>query len=90
MTGMKTRYDGDGDHYLAMRARDNSSNYVPITLVCVDNIINGVPFGAQIAWLSMSSTGIPPAVTRRAAVTHCAVTQGLGAPDTLKGQPATV
>lgn len=31
--------------------------YVPVTRVCVTVISSGVPVGAQMAWLSMSSTG---------------------------------
>jgi len=44
--------------------------------VCVTVMSNGVPVGAQIAWLSMSSSGTPFEVTRVALLTHCAVTQG--------------
>jgi hypothetical protein len=64
-------------------------NYIPITRGCVTAIINGVPFGAHIAWLSMSNTGMPKDLTRIAPVTHWAVTHGTGDPDTLNGQPAT-
>jgi len=39
-------------------------------------ICNGVPVGVQVAWLSSSSSGCPFDVTRVAAVTNCAVTQG--------------
>src|SRR5262245_48414619 len=63
--------------------------HVPVTLTCVAAMISGVPFGAQIAWLSSSSNGWPLEVTRVAAVTHCAVTHGDGAPETLNAQPAT-
>ena len=52
--------------------------------------MSGVPFGAQMAWLSCRSTGIPLALTRVAAVTHCAVTHGEGLLLTLNGQPAMV
>jgi len=52
-------------------------------------MISGVPLGTQIAWLSSNKTGIPLDVTRVAAVTQLAVTQGDGAPDTLNAQPAT-
>jgi len=45
--------------------------------------------GAQIAWLSSSKTGIPLESIRVAPVTQLAVMHGLGAPETLKGQPAT-
>ena len=53
-------------------------------------IRSGVPVGAQVAWLSCSSTGWPIEVTRAAAVVHCAVAHG-GAPATWPGsvQPAT-
>jgi hypothetical protein len=47
------------------------------------------PFGAQMAWLSISSIGWPFDVTRVAAVIQVAVTHGEGAPLTLKAQPAT-
>jgi hypothetical protein len=39
-------------------------------------ISNGVPVGTQVAWLSMSSSGVPLEVTRVALLTHCAETQG--------------
>ena len=48
-----------------------------------------MPFGAQIAWLSISTNGCPLEVTRVAATIHCAVTHGTGPPLTLNGQPAT-
>ncbi len=32
---------------------------MPVTRTCVTVINKGVPFGAQIAWLSISKTGIP-------------------------------
>ena len=51
--------------------------------------MSGVPFGAQIAWLSNNNTGIPPTKTRVAAVTHWPVTHGTGDPETLNGHPAT-
>jgi len=60
-----------------------------VTLSCVAKIMSGVPLGTQIAWLSSSKTGIPLEVTLAAAVTHWAVIQGTGEPDTLKGHPAT-
>ena len=51
---------------------------------------SGVPVGAQMAWLSSSSTGCPFDVTRVAAVTHCAVTHGpLAAGGGGSAQPAT-
>ena len=37
----------------------------------------------------MSTNGWPLDITRVAATTHCAVTQGTGLPETLKGQPPT-
>jgi len=37
---------------------------------------NGVPVGAQIAWLSISNNGWPFENTRVAQVTNCAVTHG--------------
>ena len=33
--------------------------HIPVTLVWVATINNGVPFGVQNAWLSISSTGCP-------------------------------
>src|SRR5689334_17361040 len=39
-------------------------------------MISGVPVGAQIAWLSSSSSGWPLEVTRVAELTNCAVTHG--------------
>jgi hypothetical protein len=62
--------------------------HIPVTRVWVTVIISGVPLGAQIAWLSKRSTGTPLDKTRVAALTHCAVTHGLGAPEMLNGQPA--
>jgi hypothetical protein len=52
--------------------------------------MSGVPEGAQMAWLSINNNGTPPLVTRAAAETYCAVTQG-PLPDGGggKGQPAT-
>jgi hypothetical protein len=49
---------------------------VPVTRVCVETIIRGVPVGAQIAWLSNSNNGCPLEVIRVAEVIHCAVTHG--------------
>ena len=43
-----------------------------------------------MAWLSINTSGWPLEVTRVAATTHCAVTQGTGEPLTLNGQPAMV
>jgi hypothetical protein len=39
-------------------------------------MINGVPVGAQIAWLLCTINGWPFDVTRVVPVNHCAVTQG--------------
>jgi hypothetical protein len=51
---------------------------------------SGVPVGAQIAWLSKQSNGWPFEVTRVAAVTNCAVTQGpFAAGGGGSAQPAT-
>ena len=47
-----------------------------VTRVCVTVMSSGVPVGAQIAWLSSSSSGWPFDVTRSAEVIHCAVTHG--------------
>ena len=38
----------------------------PLTRVCVENNISGVPVGAQIAWLDCSNTGCPGKHARRA------------------------
>ena len=62
--------------------------HMPVTRVCVATISSGVPFGMHVAWLSISKTGIPFDITRVAALIHWAVTQGIGAPETLKGHPA--
>ena len=48
----------------------------PNTLGCVTATINGVPVGTQIAWLSISNTGMPFDRTRTDPVTNCAVMQG--------------
>jgi hypothetical protein len=53
-------------------------------------MIKGVPLGTVMAWLSWSSTGMPPARTRTAEVTQLAVTQGVGTALGAKGQPATM
>src|SRR5262249_19389169 len=50
--------------------------YIAVTRVCVTVISSGVPDGAQIAWLSSSTSGWPFDVTRVDPVTHCAVTHG--------------
>jgi hypothetical protein len=64
---------------------------MPVTLVWVTVIMRGVPFGAHIAWLSSSNTGIPFDITRVAPVTQVAVTQGNGLPaGVTKGQPAII
>jgi hypothetical protein len=53
-------------------------------------MINGVPVGAQIAWLESTRTGTPLAKTRVAPVTHCAVTHGpFAAGGGGKAHPAT-
>src|SRR3954469_6766694 len=64
------------------------THQIAVTRVWVARISSGVPFGAQTAWLSSKINGWPFEVTRVAAVTHWAVTQGTGAPETLNGQPA--
>jgi hypothetical protein len=66
-----------------------SWHQLPITRVWAATGISGVPFGAQTAWLSISTTGWPFDITRVAATTHVAVTQGTGPPETLNGHPAT-
>jgi hypothetical protein len=63
---------------------------IPFTRVWVAATLTGVPFGAQTAWLSWSSTGEPCERTRVAPRTQDAVTQGTGDPLTLKGQPVTL
>jgi hypothetical protein len=62
--------------------------HMPVTRVCVTVISSGVPVGAQIAWLSNSSSGCPFDVTRTAPVIHCAVTHGPLPPGGTKAQPA--
>lgn len=47
-----------------------------LTRIWLATISKGVPVGAQIAWLSKQSSGCPLEVTRVAALTNCAVTQG--------------
>jgi hypothetical protein len=54
--------------------------HIPLTRICVTAGINGVPVGAQIAWLSSSKSGTPLLNTRVAEVTYCAVTHGPLAP----------
>jgi hypothetical protein len=39
-------------------------------------MINGVPVGAQIAWLDTNRSGCPLDVTRTEPVVNCPVTQG--------------
>jgi hypothetical protein len=64
--------------------------HIAVTRVCVTAMINGVPVGAQIAWLSSRSNGCPFESTRVAEVTNCAVTQGpFAAGGGGKAQPAT-
>jgi hypothetical protein len=54
-------------------------------------MLTPVPLGVQMAWLSCKSTGTPPTRTRVAAVTHWAMTQGMGLPaGVVKGQPTTL
>jgi hypothetical protein len=54
-------------------------------------MINGVPVGAQMAWLSISNTGRPFTRTRVAEVTNCAVTHGpLAADGGGNAHPATI
>jgi hypothetical protein len=63
--------------------------YVPFTRTCVSAIINGVPVGTQMAWLSCRSKGSPLEVTRTAATIQFAITQGpLAAMGGGKAQPA--
>lgn len=53
-------------------------------------INNGVPVGAQIAWLLWTINGWPFEVTRVVPTNHCAVTQGpFAAGGGGKAQPAT-
>jgi hypothetical protein len=49
---------------------------LPITRAWTTVGISGVPVGMQMDWLSCNSTGCPPAITRVAEVTNCAVTHG--------------
>ena len=51
-------------------------SHIPLARTCVARVSNGVPVGAQMAWLSSKSSGTPLDKTRVAEVTHCAVTQG--------------
>jgi len=59
-----------------MQRIGNIHYHIPFTRTCVTTIFSGVLFGVQEAWLSCNSTGCPITLTRTAAVTHCAVTQG--------------
>ena len=73
------------------RKPDIHCYYIPVTLVWVTVINNGVPLGTQTAWLSSRSNGIPFEVILVAPVTHDAVTHGSGLPaGVVKGQPAMV
>ena len=63
--------------------------HIPMTRICATTGISGVPLGAQIAWLSISTNGCPLLVTRVAAMIHWAVMHGTGPPLRLNGQPAT-
>jgi hypothetical protein len=47
-----------------------------LTRVWVMAIINGVPVGAQIAWLLCTTSGWPLDMTRVVPINHCAVTHG--------------
>ena len=51
--------------------------------------MSGVPVGAQVLMLSISTTGAPPAKTRVAAAVYVPVTQGPLPPGGTKPQPAT-
>jgi hypothetical protein len=51
-------------------------SHIALTRAWVATMNNGVPVGAQTAWLSSSSSGCALEVTRVAAVTNCALTQG--------------
>jgi hypothetical protein len=63
---------------------------MPVTRGCVCTISSGVPVGAQIAWLSKSTTGCPVAKTQVAPLTHCALTHGpLAVGGGGNAQPAT-
>jgi hypothetical protein len=65
-------------------------DYVAVARVWVPVMMSGVPVGAQMAWLANTSNGWPLEVTRVAAVTHCAVTQGpLAAGGGGRAHPAT-
>ena len=61
---------------------------VASTLGWVVAMILGVPFGIQVEAEVWSTNGCPMAMTRTEPTNHCPVTQGTGAPETLKGQPA--
>jgi hypothetical protein len=63
--------------------------HVAVTRVWVTITFNGVPVGAHTARLVCVNTGCPPASTRVAATTHCAVTHGPLPPGGTNGQPAT-
>jgi hypothetical protein len=65
--------------------------HVPMARIWVKVMIRGVPVGAQVAWLSTNSNGLPLVVIRVAPVTHWAETQGpLAFGGDGKVQPATV
>src|SRR5262249_3854039 len=51
-------------------------HHVPLTRVCVEIMFKPVPVGLQVAWLFFSSTAVPLALTRVAALVHVAVTHG--------------
>src|SRR5690348_7427314 len=57
-----------------------TSPHIAVARIWLATTSNGVPVGTQIAWLSNNSNGCPLEVTRVAAVTNCALTQGPFAP----------
>jgi hypothetical protein len=50
--------------------------HIALTRVWVTAMINGVPVGAQIAWLLCTTSGSPLDVTRVVPVIHCPLTHG--------------
>jgi hypothetical protein len=64
--------------------------YVAVARVWVTVISNGVPEGAQMAWLLSTTSGWPFEVTRVDPTVHCAVTHGpLAAGGGGRAHPAT-
>src|SRR6266853_4035693 len=61
--------------------------YVARTRVCTTSGIRGVPVGTQTDCPAIVTTGAPPAITRTAPTTQCAVAQG-GLPEPVSAQPA--